>query len=144
MAAVPGAQARRARGGSGGVRIHSGRLERYWDTEPRWRKRLADVALNLALTWEDEHVGMVSALAPNEDGFIELISLWVAPSARGRGVGDEAVRQVVAWARREYPAAGVMLAVKSDNERAVGLYRRHGFTDAGASPGNPGERLMRL
>jgi ribosomal protein S18 acetylase RimI-like enzyme len=114
------------------------------DTERRWRERLAGVALNLILTWENEPVGMVSALAPDGAGLIELISLWVAPSARGRGVGDEAVRQVVAWARREHPAGRVVLDVKSDNERAIGLYRRHGFTDAGASPRSPDERLMRL
>jgi ribosomal protein S18 acetylase RimI-like enzyme len=114
------------------------------DTERRWRERLQVVALNLALTWGNEPVGMVSAVAPNGDGFTELISLWVAPSARGRGVGDEAIRQVVAWARREHPPGRVVLAVRSHNERAIGLYRRHGFTDAGASPRHPDERLMRL
>lgn len=86
---------------------------------------------------------MVSAVAPDGDGFVELISLWVSPSARGRGIGDEAIRQVVAWARREHPASGVELAVKSHNEHAIELYRRHGFTDAGVSPRSLDERLMR-
>jgi ribosomal protein S18 acetylase RimI-like enzyme len=50
----------------------------------------ADVALNLVLTAHDKPVGMVSATAPSMDGEVELISLWVAPAGRGRGVGDEA------------------------------------------------------
>jgi ribosomal protein S18 acetylase RimI-like enzyme len=59
-------------------------------------------------------------------------------------LGDEAVRQVLAWVRREYPARRVVLSVKVDNDHAVRLYRRHGFVDAGASPDDRDERLMRL
>lgn len=66
------------------------------DTEPRWRARLDSVELNLVLTVGGEPVGMVSASAPNVHGEVELISLWVAPAGRGRGIGDEAVQQ---WSR---------------------------------------------
>jgi ribosomal protein S18 acetylase RimI-like enzyme len=114
------------------------------DTEHRWRARLDGVALNLILTWDGRSVGTVSATAPDADGQVELISMWVDPTARGRGVGDEAVRQVVGWARREYPANHVVLSVKINNDHAIALYERHGFVDAGPSPDSPDERLMRL
>ncbi len=114
------------------------------DTEQRWRGRLAGVALNLILTWGGEPAGMISAIAPDGERPAELISLWVAPAARGRGVGDEAVRQVLGWVRREHPASRVVLSVKVDNDHAIRLYRRHGFVDAGASPDDRDERLMRL
>lgn len=114
------------------------------DCEQRWRARLEAVALNLILSCDGEPAGMVSATAPDAQGQVELISLWIASSARGRGVGDEAVRQVVAWARDTFPAGRVQLSVKTDNHHAITLYERHGFADAGRSPDDPDERLMRL
>ncbi len=112
------------------------------DTEGRWRARLRDVALNLVLALDGAPAGMVSATAPGEDGRIELISMWIAPAVRGRGVGDEAVRQVLAWAREEHPSSRVRLSVKTDNGYATRLYERHGFVDAGPSPDDWRERLM--
>lgn len=112
------------------------------DTEQRWRARLDVVALNLALTLDSELAGMVSATASNVDGDIELISLWVAPAARGSGVGDEAISQVLMWARAEHPDSHVVLSVKPDNQPACRLYQRHGFLDACPSE-DPDERLMR-
>ncbi len=114
------------------------------DTEERWRARLAGVALNIVLTWNGEPVGMVSATTPGGDGAIELISMWVAPFARGHGVGDAAVHRVLAWAQIEHGRSPVELSVKVHNDPAIRLYRRHGFTDVGPSPNDPGERLMRL
>ena len=86
------------------------------DTEERWRARLASVALNIVLTWNGEPVGMVSATAPRGDGAIELISMWVAPFARGQGVGDAAVRRVLAWAQIEHGRSPVVLSVKANND----------------------------
>lgn len=113
------------------------------DTEQRWRDRLTEVALNLALTVDGEPLGMVSATAPGPAGEVELISLWVAPAGRGRGVGDEAIRQVVAWTYDQHPGRALVLSVKDDNQRARALYRRHGFVDVGPSPDDPAERRMR-
>ena len=112
------------------------------DTEERWRRRLQDVEFNLALTVYGEPVGIVSATAPNARGEVELISLWIGPQARGRGVGDEAVRRVLAWAGDSYPGAPVVLSVKKCNAQARLLYERHGFVDAGPSPDDPDEDLM--
>jgi ribosomal protein S18 acetylase RimI-like enzyme len=72
------------------------------------------------------------------DGVVELISMWVAPFARGRGVGDTAVAAITSWANPR----DVVLSVKTDNHPAIALYQRHGFTDAGPSPDGPDETLM--
>jgi ribosomal protein S18 acetylase RimI-like enzyme len=112
------------------------------DTEERWRARLSGVPLNLVLTVDGEPAGMVSATAPSDDGTVELISLWVAPSARGHGVADAAISRVAEWARAEH-GAEVVLSVRADNHPAIALYRRHGFVDVGPSPDDPAERLMR-
>ena len=113
------------------------------DQEARWRARLADVALNLILRRDGHDVAMASGAVLGDPTTVELISLWVAPAARGRGVGDAAVQGVVDWARRQHPGADVILSVRSANVVAVRLYQRHGFVDVGASPDDPSERLMR-
>ena len=101
------------------------------DTETRWRALLSTVALNVVADLDGKSAGMVSATAADRDGTVELISMWVAPFARGRGVGDSLIAAVVEWAL-ERTAARISLAVVESNERAVALYRRHGFRDAGA------------
>ncbi len=97
----------------------------------RWRARLSTVPLNLVAYLDGKPAGMVSGTAANQDGAIELISMWVAPFARGQGVGDSLVAAVIEWARGQR-AAKVALAVVESNEHAVALYRRHRFVDAGA------------
>jgi ribosomal protein S18 acetylase RimI-like enzyme len=104
------------------------------DTEARWRGRLSDVPLNIVAEWQKTPVGMASATAPNPDGSVDLMSMWVAPFARGHGVGDALVNAVIEWAR-EQQASRVALAVFEGNERALALYRRHGFIDVGAIAG---------
>jgi ribosomal protein S18 acetylase RimI-like enzyme len=112
------------------------------DTEERWRARVEEVALNLVLMCDGEAAGMVSATAPDGDQPAELISMWVAPAARGRGVGDIATRKVLTWVRENFPASAVELSVKKDNTHAIRLYERHGFVDAGPSAYGPDERRM--
>jgi len=62
---------------------------------------------------------------------------------RERGVGDEAVWGVVAWASDKYPGSSLVLSVKSDNTSACWLYERHGFVDAGPSAEDPTELANR-
>lgn len=108
------------------------------DTEARWRARLTDVPFNVIVHRDGQAAGMVGARVL-EDGTVELISMWVAPFARGHGVSDVAVDAVVRWA----DGRDVVLSVKSGNHPAIRLYARNGFVDAGPSPDGPGERRMR-
>ena len=101
------------------------------DTETRWRDRLSTVHFNVLAYLNGKAAGMVSATAANQDGTIELISLWVAPFARGHGIGDSLVAVVIEWARRQR-ASKLTLAVVESNRHADALYRRHRFVDAGA------------
>jgi RimJ/RimL family protein N-acetyltransferase len=102
------------------------------DTERRWRGRLTDVPLNVIADLDGTPAGMVSATHADEAGQVTLISMWVAPFARGRGVGDALVGSVIVWAR-EGNARRVALCVMEDNEHAAKLYLRHGFTPDGES-----------
>ena len=113
--------------------------------DDQWRQRLMSVPLNLMAMLDDQPVGMVSATAAT-NGVVELISMWVAPVGRGRGVGDALIQAVVTWAQGQ-PADQVILAVRVGNPHAVALYERNGFRDAGwaSAPDDPWpERRMVL
>lgn len=115
------------------------------DTEERWRARLTTVERNLLADIDGRPAGMVSGTAPSE-GTVELISMWVAPGGRGRGVGDALVGAVLQWAVGQ-GATRVVLDVREHNRHAMALYERHGFVNAGAAPaqagsGPPCERRM--
>jgi ribosomal protein S18 acetylase RimI-like enzyme len=112
------------------------------DAEARWRTRLRDIAYNMVAVLDGEPAGMISGTAGSP---VELLSLWVAPCARGRGVGDALVRAVLAWAARRDEAT--QLAVYEPNARAIALYERHGFVVVGEEPrehGAPRELVMRV
>lgn len=96
------------------------------DTEQRWRARLADISYNVVAEVSGVPAGMVSgapSLLPEQ---LELISLWVAPFARGKGVGDALLEAVIAWAT-VCGAPRLALRVVKANLPAVRLYLRHGF-----------------
>lgn len=101
------------------------------DREDRWRARLAIAgSVNLVAVLDGEPAAMASGVPGDRRGEAELISMWVAPAARGRGAGDELIRAVERWARQA-GAATLKLAVTDGNEKATALYRRHGFAPTG-------------
>ncbi|MFL6124582.1 N-acetyltransferase family protein [Actinophytocola sp.] len=106
-----------------------------WDRggEDEWRARLAlPGAHNVVAFLGDRPVGVARGV-PGADG-CELRSVWVAPEARGHGVGGRLLAEVEAWAART-GAASVRLAVFPDNTAAVALYTRHGYVPVGAVAG---------
>jgi GNAT superfamily N-acetyltransferase len=93
-----------------------------------WRDRLGTHAQFVA-----EMDGAVAGTAGGlrePDGTAALISMWVAPHARGKGAGDALVKAVAAWARAEGFDA-LRLWVVHGNDRAEALYRRWSFAPTG-------------
>ena len=104
-----------------------------------WRARLAQ-RVQFVVRHRGAAVGTVAGLV--EDG-AELVSLWVHPAWRGRGVGDRLMQAVLDWARQEGHTE-VRLWVTADNEPAERLYARHGFVRTGQSqPVTPGDPMRR-
>jgi ribosomal protein S18 acetylase RimI-like enzyme len=117
-------------------------------TERQWRDRLDPSTGVACLSMLGDRVVGLAAGYPEGDGVVELISMWVSPDARGRGVGDALVGEVVRWAAAQH-AETVHLWVTSGNAPAERLYARHGFVRTGAArplPSNPDldEIAMRL
>ena len=96
------------------------------DVEARWRARLTEVPFNAVMEWCGRDAGIVSGTAPDAEGAVELISMWVAPFSRGHGLADALVESVIEWAT-ERGAKRMILGVAAGNDRAARLYRRHGF-----------------
>ncbi len=113
------------------------------DTEERWRARLSGVEFNAIALLDGARAGMVSGSSEGEHP--ELISMWVVPSARGRGVGDALIVSVIDWARAA-KFSKLVLSVMESNDHAAALYRRNGFEDQGPADttdtGGPAERWM--
>ncbi|TCK66173.1 bifunctional GNAT family N-acetyltransferase/class I SAM-dependent methyltransferase [Curtobacterium sp. PhB136] len=97
--------------------------------EERWRTRLSiPGALDLVAFDGDRAVGMASG-TPGDGDRAELISMWVDPAVRGRGVAGLLIDAIVRWAAR-VGAAELELSVMPDNTVARRTYERHGFTIA--------------
>jgi GNAT superfamily N-acetyltransferase len=80
---------------------------------------------------EDRWVGMATGLAGGWRGpATTLVSMFVEPSARRRGLGVALVEEVTAWARGR-GMARLHLWVTETNDPAVLLYRRCGFRPTG-------------
>jgi ribosomal protein S18 acetylase RimI-like enzyme len=91
-----------------------------------WRTKLESRAQFAAM--DDGVVGTAGAYREGEA--IELISMWVAPRARNRGIGAALVETVVAHAR-SLGVREVRLRVREGNATAERLYVRCGFARNG-------------
>ena len=111
-------------------------------TDERWRSRVRDVALNVIATLDNEPVGQVSAMN-GSSAAVELISMWVAPNARGMGVGDVLIDAIISWSAGQ-AASSVELSVKTPNLPARHLYERNHlrFVD-GIEDGDGEVRMVR-
>jgi GNAT superfamily N-acetyltransferase len=110
----------------------------YWHEMLRYPAWIAEEAG----TW----MGMVRVRP--EGNAAHLISMWVDPVARNRGVGRKLVDAVVAWARG-HGIGEVSLWVAEGNAPAEALYLASGFAPTGERqplPSNPAvmEQAMRL
>lgn len=97
--------------------------------EAGWRERIARSPWWLAWA-EGGAVGVIAAFiaAPDEKpGDRHVVSMWVAPPARGAGVADALMAELVSWAIGD-GASTLSLWVVEENERAKAFYRRHGFS----------------
>lgn len=90
------------------------------DTEERWRARVAAGPCFIAYDG-DRPVGMVAGRLVDDGA--ELISMWVAPEARRRGIGRDLIEEVVRWS----DGRPLSLRVIDDNQVAITAYEQQGF-----------------
>ena len=118
--------------------------EAVWQT---WTAEAAEGGDKVLFVAEDggAPLGVVGAFRRLDPAEVQLVSLWVDPAARGRGVARSLIHAVAGWAR-DRGAADVVLFVQEANAPGRALYLRAGFRPTGArepvGPGRPGFKLV--
>ncbi|GGM95757.1 N-acetyltransferase [Terrabacter tumescens] len=120
--------------------------EAFWFTyadeavydEADWRERIEGAWLVQARDADGVlgSAGLGSHWEPERATTATLFGMYVAPRARGGGVGEALVRAVLDEARR-LGKSEVVLEVTSSNTAAEGLYARCGFVRTGAVHEHP-------
>lgn len=118
-------------------------LER--DTEEHWRAGITAPMVPFVAEVDGVPAAMGRLMWPGvevHDASVELISVWVAPEQRGRGVGHALVSAAVEHLAIHHPQTRLLLAVVETNAPARALYSRCGFTVIGRNPDDDAELLM--
>ena len=119
------------------------------EPEATWQAWTADAALGdektlLVAEEAGRWLGVVGAFARVDAREVQLISMWVAPEARGRGVAQQLIRAVARWAG-ERGASRIVLFVQEANTPAQRLYERAGFRPTGdRAPAAGGRSAFKL
>lgn len=100
--------------------------------ESFWRGRLATSPIFVARLPESDGAndGLIGCYFDGDTETHELVSMWVRPQARGRGVADALVQRIVDWVR-DAGAKQLHLWVTETNESGRRLYERCQFSYTG-------------
>lgn len=115
-------------------------------TDAMWRERVerASTATDLPLfaVVEETPVGLAWARIDAPANVAHLYQMWVAPDARGQGVGRLLVNEAIEWSRSR-GVVQLILEVTIGNAPARHLYEVVGFIPTGEPlPLRPGGDLM--
>jgi len=102
-----------------------------WPVES-WSKQLLELPTFVAVS-DGLDVGMVRCARDGnstETGW--LISMWVAPEVRRKGIGGALVDAAIDWARSR-GVSRLLLDVADHNAPAIALYARRGFEPNGVT-----------
>lgn len=90
----------------------------------------------------DRWVGLAGGVASAERAqTVEIVSMWVDPAVRRRGIASRLVEVVASWSRAQ-GATRLELWVTSSNTPALGLYAALGFMQTGRSQPLPSHPWM--
>jgi len=121
--------------------VFAGLLQLPYPGVDAWRKRLESRAheqdhLHLLALADGAAVGSAGlhsmAWTPRRK-HVAGLGIGVAAQWQGKGVGDELMRRLLEWADNWAGYLRIELTVYTDNARAIGLYRKHGFVEEGTS-----------
>ena len=119
------------------------------EPDATWQAWVTDAAIGeekiLFIAQEEGHwLGVVGAFARVNPLEVQLISMWVDPGARGRGVAGRLIRAVAVWATGR-GSTRVVLFVQEANRPAQRLYERAGFRLTGdRAPAGGGRSAFKL
>lgn len=112
------------------------------DHETYWRGYFTTPGCNLLASIDHTKIGLARVSHPEAGTDAHLTSLWVAPEARGSGVGQLLVESCWDWLQTSNPGCPLRLSVRRNNLAAQRLYDRLGFTLIGPDPGDATEDVL--
>jgi ribosomal protein S18 acetylase RimI-like enzyme len=96
----------------------------------RWAAEAAAGEQQVVFLAEPEAGLAMGFIGRDDPRLVHLFAMWVAPEARGRGIGRALVAAVVAWATQR-GARRLRAGVTEGNAAAERLYGSAGFADTG-------------
>lgn len=116
--------------------------EQEVDQAPEWWREFISAGAWFVAWEDDEPAGIAAALYDRDLGPVtwQLISMWVAPEARGGGVGARLVNRVKEWAQ-DAGIRTLQLDVTEGNDAARRLYESCGFRPTGRTKPHPRDPL---
>ena len=116
-----------------------------------WEERVSrgaagdDASTLLALGGREEPVGLVSAFRDEADASVfEVVGMWVAPEARGQGLGRRLLDEIESWIT-SCGGSEVRLSVTNRSTAARRLYESAGYElDGRAEPSTHTAGLMEI
>lgn len=122
---------------------------RHRDTEAHWREGVSWPRVPFVVEVDGQPAAMGRLLFGDDPVYgdvpgarAELISVWVAPEHRGRGVGRALVAAAVEHLAAHHPQTRLLLAVVETNLPARRLYESCGFGTGGWNPDDDTELFM--
>jgi ribosomal protein S18 acetylase RimI-like enzyme len=115
----------------------AGRSHRHELRVEDWRRGIAGGDLTVALATVNDAVVAMAVSTPNE-GMFELMALYVLEQHRRHGIATALTKAAIAAARAANYAT-IVLHVTPNNQPALALYRRLGFS---FNPGAVGITLL--
>ena len=103
--------------------------------EARWREQLGP-RITFVAVLDDHDVGMAGLAKAERADTLYLVSMWVDPRARRRGVGSALVETVIERARAQSKRR-LLLDVREHNLGAIALYEARGFVATGKIENEP-------
>jgi ribosomal protein S18 acetylase RimI-like enzyme len=100
--------------------------------EDRWRSQLQTLPTFVAVLNGVDNGIVRSAPHTEQPHTAYLISMWVAPQARGQGIGAALIDALIEWGKAE-GYQRLILDVGDSNDFAIALYIRKGFKPTGAT-----------
>lgn len=104
------------------------------DREKHWLARFEELANDagevLVAFQDDQPIGFVCLIAPDENGSVLVDNLHALPGARGSGLGTAMLGFAKKWAR-DRSATSLHLFVLEPNLAAIGFYESRGWRLAG-------------
>ena len=104
------------------------------EREAHWHKRFEELAAGagevLIAIQDDQPIGFVCLVAPDENGSVLVDNLHALPGAKGTGLGTAMLTVAAQWAR-DRGAASMHLFVLEPNIAAIGFYESRGWRLAG-------------